>query len=464
MVKRFTVFAVAAVAVLAISAGVAMLTREPDLTRDELLTMARAVFVVNSSARRQALDAIRERGDDDMVAVLVMALRFIRDTDFEIGANLAVLTGEQYSSDWPQWMIWQETHPEVEPFDGFDELKSELLASVDRRYLDFLYPGVAHDIRLEEIVWGGVPARDGIPSLDYPEQIPAGEADYLNPEDLVFGISIDGDTRAYPLRIMDWHEMFNDTVGGVDLALAYCTLCGSGILYESRLAGRDAPIVFGSSGLLYRSNKLMYDHETNSLWNQFTGRPVVGELTGSGLELVSRPVVITSWENWRDAHPETSVLSLETGHNRDYSPGAVYGDYFASPGLMFPVAPAAAADQRLAEKDYVFGLTVPGARKAWPLSVFEGGVVLMDEVEGLPVVLIGDAATRTVRAYEAAELSFTRVEGRDDVVAAGATNWAITEAALVGPEGRRLARLAGHIAYWFGWQGFRGETSLYEAP
>ena len=130
--------------------------------------------------------------------------------------------------------------------------------------------------------------------------------------------------------------MFNDVVGGVPVALAYCTLCGSGILFETLVEGRSEPFVFGSSGFLYRSNKLMYDRQTNSLWNQFLGRPVVGPLTGSGLEFKIRPVAITRWGDWRDRHPQTKVLSLETGYARDYRPGKPYGAYFASPELMFP--------------------------------------------------------------------------------------------------------------------------------
>ena len=197
--------------------------------------------------------------------------------------------------------------------------------------------------------------------------------------------------------------MFNDVVGGVPVALAYCTLCGSGILFETQVAGRPEPFVFGSSGFLYRSNKLMYDRGTNSLWNQFLGSPVVGPLTGSGIVLKIRPVVITTWKDWRAAHPETKVLSLETGFARDYSPGRPYGAYFASPDLMFP---ALVPDGRLQPKDYVLALRTGDDEKAWPLSAFEGGTVINDRLGDIPVVLIGDAATRTVRAYRAGGRTF----------------------------------------------------------
>ncbi|MCH9051373.1 MAG: DUF3179 domain-containing protein, partial [Proteobacteria bacterium] len=266
------------------------------------------------------------------------------------------------------------------------------------------------------------------------------------------GVQINGDARAYPFRILDWHEMFNDVVGGVPVALAYCTLCGSGILYETEVPGREEPFVFGSSGFLYRSNKLMYDRQTNSLWNQFTGRPVVGPLTGSGIELKVRPVTITSWKRWLKRHPDTKVLSLDTGYDRDYRPGRPYGAYFASPDLMFP---ALMADAQLKPKDYVFALRVGAHDKAWPLSDFEGGRVINDAVGDLDVVLIGDSANRTVRAYDARGRDFSAAGDDLESVVAGGETWRVEEEALLGANGDRLPRLPGHIAYWFAWSGFK---------
>ena len=315
-------------------------------------------------------------------------------------------------------------------------------------------------IRLEEITWGGVQV-DGIPSLDNPRLIKARAADYLLDDDLVFGVEINGDARAYPLRIMGWHEMFNDVIGGVPVALAYCTLCGAGILFETQVDGRDKPFVFGSSGFLYRSNKLMFDRETDSLWNQFTGEPVVGPLVGSGIALKIRPVAITSWQRWLDRHPDTRVLSIETGHRRDYGSGVVYSDYFASPNLMFPAM--VRGGELPGQKDYVFGIRAPGAAKAWPLTAFEEAPVINDRVGPLQVVLIGDAATRTVRAYKRGGHSFA--EGaRPGTLAGPGGDWTIEEEQLVGPAGERLARVPGHISYWFAWDGYLGVGSeLYQA-
>ena len=425
-------------------------------TPDAVERLAHQLFDGDADIRQEALNDLEARGNPDVVAALIQALRFIHDDDRAIVLTLEALTGARPGDQWHEWVLWQEAHPEIEPFEDFDAFKADIMALIDPDFRLFLRRGVKHEIRLEEIVWGGV-VKDGIPALINPTLVPPAKADYLLDDELVFGVQINGDARAYPFRILDWHEMFNDVVGGVPVALAYCTLCGSGILYETQLPGRAEPFVFGSSGFLYRSNKLMYDRQTNSLWNQFTGRPVVGPLTGSGAELKVRPVTITSWKNWFRRHPDTTVLSLDTGYDRDYRPGRPYGAYFVSPDLMFP---ALVADAQLRPKDYVFALRVGGHDKAWPLDEFEGGKVINDAVGDLDVVLIGDSASRTVRAYDARGRDFSAAGGDLESVVAGGKTWRVEEEALLGANGDRLPRLPGHIAYWFAWSGFKGAAPL----
>ncbi|MEX0281163.1 MAG: DUF3179 domain-containing (seleno)protein, partial [Arenibacterium sp.] len=295
-----------------------------------------------------------QRGSPDVVPALLTAMRFTDRRRDDIVEVMETLTGEQLGTDWFDWMLWQEQNPQIVPHPSLIPFKREVLLRIDDNFDLFLRPEYLQrermKIRLEEITWGGV-RKDGIPSLDNPKLISASDADYLKDDDLVFGVSINGDVRAYPLRIMGWHEMFNEVIGGVPVALAYCTLCGSGILFETQVPGRRKPFVFGSSGFLYRSNKLMFDRETHSLWNQYTGKPVVGPLVDSGIELKQRPVVITTWDSWKTSHPDTRVLSLSTGHRRNYGSGVVYREYFASPELMFP----ALVDQsEHRQKDYIF--------------------------------------------------------------------------------------------------------------
>jgi hypothetical protein len=433
-------------------------------TDEAVLDQAFALFSPLAERRAAARVALVARDRIDAAPALILALRYARVEEDEINGALEALTRDKAGGDptqslWHRWMVWQERRPDVVPLAGFDRLVSAIVSRHDPSFASMLYPGIAHEIRLSEIAWGGV-ARDGIPALDNPRLIAAAEASYLMSDDPVFGIAIGGDVRAYPLRIMDWHEMLNDVVGGVPVSLAYCTLCGSAILFEGRVAGREQPFTFGSSGLLYRSNKLMYDRATRSLWNQFTGRPVAGPLTGSGIVLTTRPVAIASWGDWLAANPTTRVLAPETGFARDYTPGAAYGGYFASPDLMFP---AAVDEALLKAKDQVFALRGLDREKAWPLALFAQMPVLNDTAGVVRLTLVGNPATRTVRAYRTAGEKFAPGPAANTLTLDGRL-WRLTEEALVGPAGESYPRLPGHVAYWFAWSGYLGGRGEVAPP
>ncbi|MEM7236531.1 MAG: DUF3179 domain-containing protein [Pseudomonadota bacterium] len=431
---------------------------QEDPTEDHLLSL----LISDRSRHKAAFSYFEARGGTDLISPLIFALRFTPGPERPIIDLLQTISGDTGPQDWHDWMLWQERHPEIVPHPALIVMKRQLYLTIDSYFEPFLKPEFLQrdqmKIRLEEIAWGGV-RKDGIPSLDNPISVAADapEAGYLVETDLVFGVAINGDKRAYPLRIMGWHEMFNDVIGDVPVALAYCTLCGSGILFESAVDGRDEPFIFGSSGFLYRSNKVMYDKQTHSLWNQFTGKPVSGELVNSGIELTQRPVTISPWGDWVAQNPDTRVITLRTGFSRDYGSDVVYRDYFSSPELMFPTN----VDQtRLRQKDYVFGVRRFGGAKAWALDAFTGGRVLNDELAGTPLVLIGNADGRTVRAYERGPERFAAGSTPSILISDGKT-WTITEEMLEGPEGARLPRVAGHIAYWFAWDGYLGARSEF---
>ena len=204
----------------------------------------------------------------------------------------------------------------------------------------------------------------------------------------------------------------------------------------------------------------MYDQQTKSLWHHMRGEPVVGPLADSGIVLKPRPVVTTTWRDWVRAHPQTKVLDIDTGYVRDYTPGRPYGRYYASPTTMFPVFPRSTS---LATKDVVFVLRLDPQRKVYPLAVFDRQPVVNDAVGGTPVVVVGRSATRTVRAYERGGLRFRPGPSVDELRAEGTDQvWRIEEEALVSVVGRdRLPRLAGHLAYWFGWFAFNPDTPVY---
>ena len=310
-------------------------------------------------------------------------------------------------------------------------------------------------IRLDEVRWGGV-RRDGIPPLDRPRMIPAQEAHYLEPEHVVFGLERNGDARAYPKRILAWHELFKDTVGGVPVTGVYCTLCGSMIVYRSEHAGVHHDL--GTSGFLYRSNKLMYDRATESLWSTLRGMPVIGPLAGKDIQLEPLAVVTSTWGVWSKRHPDGSVLSLETGHRRDYAEGAAYWRYFASDELMFEVPKR---DDRLANKAEVLALRFGPAAPptAIDLERLERASIYHGALGETPYVILTDDsgasrvyASRGVR-FEAYDRSLTATDSE------GLT-WTLREDALAGKDGARLERLPAHRAFWFGWYAAHPDTIL----
>jgi hypothetical protein len=429
--------------------GVAAFAADRERVLDEEIgSYAHQALSRDRNERLDAVDWLVKHGDSRAVAPLIQLMRWLPEHNDLIDRGLVAITGRKSRGRWADWMVWQQEHPEIKPYDGFTALVADILALIDPRFGRFVRADLPFDIRVEEIVWGGVHV-DGIPALDRPAMVTAAEASYLNRDDLVFGVEINGDARAYPLRVMNWHEMANDVVGGVPVSLAYCTLCGAGILYDGRVAERPEAFTFGSSGLLYRSNKLMYDRQTDSLWDQFTGEPVSGALHRSSIRLTVLPVVTASWARWQSQHPHTKVLAIDTGYQRDYGPGVAYREYFASPDLMFP---ASLRSEKLAQKDVVFGVRAPGGVKAWPLSEFAPGRVINDRVGLLDVVVFGDGATRTVRAYERRGRRFTAGADGAELREAGRA-WKVTEATLVAPTGETLPRLPGHLAYWFAWVG-----------
>ena len=325
------------------------------------------------------------------------------------------------------------------------QFKQDLFAGSLEDISLFLDPDADRTIDAREVMWGGVNI-DGIPPLEHPAQVFADDAaNWINDSDVVVGVEINGDARAYPIRIIAWHEMVNDTIGGIPVSLAYCTLCGSPILFDGRVGSEVYR--FGTSGLLYRSNKLMYDRNTRTLWNQFSGKPAWGPLVGEDIRLEVLPVVVTTWGDWFSRHPDSTVLSIETGFMRDYGPGVAYDDYFNSPFTWFNVP---VQDDRLAAKDDVFAVRVGEALTAYPIELLAERVLVSDEVGGLSIVVVATADGEGGRAFEAGDVEFASADPEAGTLTDGDANtWMISEDALIGPEGAMLPRVGGHNAYWF---------------
>ncbi len=357
--------------------------------------------------------------------------------------------------EWYFW-LWNQS---IEPDAGYANFKAGLLQSIDLKFATYFRDrGDTALIRLDEIRWGGV-GQDGIPPLRDPEMISVDQADYLDDDNIVFGIEINGDARAYPKRILAWHEMFTDTIGGIPIAGVYCTLCGTVIPFVTEHNGVSYRL--GTSGFLYRSNKLMYDQATQSLWSTTQGKPVLGPLADKGIQLKYESVVTTTWGEWRKRHPDTTVLSLSTGHQRDYGEGVAYASYFGTDELMFNTP---FSDDRLDNKQEILALRFPAApnqQLAIDTDFLNKNPVYKGSIGQQKFVVFTDE-TGANRVYDPQDINFDGYDGNQNVTDATGTQWALNEEWLETPDGKRLNRLPYHRAFWFGWHAAFPQTKLIQ--
>ncbi len=270
----------------------------------------------------------------------------------------------------------------------------------------------------EEIHHGG-PPRDGIPSIDSPEFLAVDTVEFLSNDDRVLGISRNGIAKAYPIKILDWHEIVNDQFNGEPVVVSYCPLCGTGMAFDAKVEGEARS--FGVSGLLYNSDVLLYDRESESLWSQVIRKAISGPLKGQLLKQI--PMAHTTWLDWRQHHPQTLVLSNQTGHNRDYS-RSPYSGYESSTRIWFPVKNQS---QRYHPKELVIGLNVDGKTKAYPFAeLSKSTTTINDQLGNVEVKVEFDPVNRTGR--------------------------------ILDEEGNEIPTT---IAYWFAWYAFFPDTEVY---
>lgn len=401
-------------------------------------------------------EALLERGWRDEYGVMLLeALPFLTgERRTVMQALLERATGGRRESlqawfDWA-WRPGRTLHPEYAAF------KAELYSKIDPRFREYFLAIGSGRIGLDEVVWGGV-VRDGIPPLRSPRlEDPASASRWLADDHVVFGLEVDGVPRAYPRRVLAWHELVTDVVGSTPVTGVYCPLCGSMVAYRSIAGGVLHEL--GTSGFLYRSNKLMYDQATRSLWSTLEGRPVLGPLATSDIALERLPIVTTTWGEWRRRHPQTTALSIETGHSRDYGEGVAYRDYLSTDELMFPVAER---DGRLRNKAEVLGLHLAGGA---PLAITRTWLAERPVASGthgdVRWVVFTDAAGahRVYRSRASVEL--VTWDGAGEARDSLGRSWRVAEDGLHRAGEASLPRLPAHVSFWFGWRAAFPETHL----
>jgi thiol-disulfide isomerase/thioredoxin len=317
--------------------------------------------------------------------------------------------------------------------------------------------GVKHTVPLDKILSGG-PPKDGIPSIDNPKFISVEEAEaFLNDEDLVLGIEVNGEAKAYPRKILVWHEIVNDFVGEKPVAVTYCPLCFTGAAFERIISGDI--VEFGVSGKLYNSDLVMYDRKTDSYWSQITGESIVGELAGSKLERL--PLDTLEWKDWKNLHPNTKVLSTDTGFSRNYGSDP-YTGYYSQDSIIFPVDNL---DRRLHLKTIVYGIVIDGAAKAYPEEEVEEIGLINDVIGNIPVLVIYDQDSNVVRAFERTFENSTlefKIEEGELIELSSETKWSFRGEGLSEIyEGSDLKEIIAPPHFWFAWAAFYPDTELF---
>ena len=318
--------------------------------------------------------------------------------------------------------------------------------------------GVKHLIPLSEIRGGG-PPKDGIPSIDNPVFAEVSDSDFVSDSDTVIGLHINGEAKAYPLFILVWHEIVNDRVGGMPVSVTYCPLCYTNQVFERIIDGQE--VEFGTSGKLYNSNLLMYDRLTESYWSQALGLAVTGELSGYQLDLV--PFDVIAWGDWKILHPDTTVLTTDTGAIRPYDTDP-YGNYYTEPRIMFPVAHR---DDRLGLKEIIVGFTQDNIYKAYTQNDIESNVLINDSIGDTPILLVSlfsQNARSFDRTLDDNVLDFVFL---DDTITDIQTNsqWDYNGLSVSGESaGKQLKRIPNEPGFWFEWVAFHPDTLLYGDP
>jgi hypothetical protein len=328
-------------------------------------------------------------------------------------------------------------------------------------------------VDLAEIRSGG-PPPDGIPSIDDPRFLAVDDVDFLEENEPVLAVEIDGDVRAYPVQILMWHEIVNDTVGGVPVAVTYCPLCNSAVAYDRRIG--DRIVEFGTSGLLWNSALVMYDRQTETLWSHFTGEGIVGELTG--VEVERFPVATVPWGVWRDANPDGLVLSRETGFDRSYgrNPYPGYDDVTSDPFLF-----EGEVDGRYTAMTRIVGVEVGDDALGVPLITLQEDRVVTAAVGDTDLVVFWQPGT-------ASALDASSVSGGADIGATGVfipivdgqaltfaatddgfvdeqtgSTWNLLGRAVDGPLAGSALQAVAHVdTFWFAWAAFQPDSAIID--
>jgi len=331
-----------------------------------------------------------------LIATLFLVACAPNDVDFKRGSSNDVVIPESFEDD---------------------DLLKFIPLEAEINYLKDGTPYLVHPDKIR----GGGPPKDGIPSIDNPKFESVESADnWIGDDELVLGFIYKNEKRVYPLQVLVWHEIVNDNIAGDPILITYCPLCGSGIAYERTLDGEE--VEWGTSGKLFNSNLVMYDRKTDTYWSQIDGLAIFGELTGEQLTPLSIDTV--SWEEWKEIHPDSRVLSRNTGYARAYGRDP-YGSYYVN---SFLIAPVENEDDRVHPKTVIFGIIVDGNYAAYKEDDLKELITITDTV--------GEVNIRIER-LDGGIVKVTNLDTNEEIVK--------------------------ERGFWFAWYAFHPTTTLFES-
>ena len=419
-----------------------------------------------------ALEAIAAMGasaDRRFIAPLIDMRWLDLGWDRAIEDALQAITGER-RGDPAAWYGFDERVPATP---GYPQWKAALLSitatgATSPRFAELLRPLEPGGKPTRLLVWTGV-QPNGRPPLTAPAVVHRLEAGYLAPDDVVYGLVVGGEARAYPRRVVAWHGAVNDAIGETPLLLAHCLPCGGAVAFDRRAHGET--LRFGTAGLALLGRTLLFDEQALRLWDAFAGVAASGA-EGEQREpprLAALALVTTTWSAWSTAHPDSGVLSLDTGFERDYAAGAAVAVELAAVAPLYPVPAALSADpvgaEPLEARTPVLGLQLGGVLRAYPVADIEARRVVHDRAGGTAIVLLSEGPGLGTRAYAAADTVIDRLvreDGAPIAVDVDGERWFVNERALVSTlDGRERPRLVLRQGYWFAWRGRYPETTLW---
>lgn len=409
-----------------------------------------------------ALESIAKSRDERFIAPLIDMRWLNVGWERWVEEALEAITGEQFN-DARRWHEWMISNQGPLPSD-YLSWKGRLLSVIDPAYIELFNGDLGSNgtFRPELLIWGGA-AVDEVEPLRQPVFVHRLEERYLSPEELVFGQILDGQARAYPRRIIAWHQLVEDQIGSESSVIVFCGPCGGAVAYDPR--STSSPLQLSISGLIYDSRVLLLDRETNTLWDAFSGKSILGGQSEGEIELQQRTLVTTTWSDWVARHPNTTVLSLDTGYVRDYSIGAALR---ADQESMEPVFPVTNIDDRLPAKETILGIIVEGETRAFPVETVRAARIIQDSVGGVPIVLLSEGPGTAVRVYRSNTLKISELTvQRDGLIATGndggdGSRWFVEEGALISTtDGRRYRSIPARESYWFTWSDVYPHTTIW---